>query len=197
VAAAIRLSRGALQPRTRRSLLFLRVVRSSTPVHCPVLCSALLVFSKARDGQWADCQTRGISTAQAVKRTRGDAFSLQRAMSSRGASLSLLACLLADGFACGCGGTARHGARVTHPATRHRAVLLARGPRGACVSTFPVASSQRAREDQRQHQQRDWPAAPASPLAFFGSAGCSHATVTDAPDRAAVLLSVLRTLHVP
>lgn len=85
-------------------------------------------------------------------RTRGDAFSLQRAMSSRGASLSLLACLLADGFACGCGGTARHGARVTHPATRHRAVLLARGPRGARVSTFPVAPSQRAREDQRQQR---------------------------------------------
>jgi hypothetical protein len=78
-----------------------------TVLSCAQLCSSF-----QRRGMGSGQTARPEASAR-HKRTRGDAFSLQRAMSSRGASLSLPACLLADGFACGCGGTARHGARVT------------------------------------------------------------------------------------
>ena len=49
---------------------------------------------------------------------------------------------MAHGFACGARTTARHGPRVAHRVTRHRAVLLARGP-PRVASAFPVGGARR------------------------------------------------------
>ena len=119
------------------SLLFTALPHASAQ-----LCSSFWTRGRALLGQAAALRIgRGEGMAGWGRRL------LQRATSSsRSASLPCLpACCpaeMAHGFACGARTTARHGPRVAHRVTRHRAVLLARGP-PRVASAFPVGGARR------------------------------------------------------
>ena len=106
--------------------------------------SALLVFldageGAARPGSGTQNRTRGRDGRMGTTPfAASDEFFPERIS-------ALPACCpaeMAHGFACGARTTARHGPRVAHRVTRHRAVLLARGP-PRVASAFPVGGARR------------------------------------------------------